>query len=920
MSLTRIVRGVVLAAAVASATTLIPGTASAALQVTERIVGATEVIAVPDVSGDGRPDFAKATTGPGGAVAVLYGTGDLDRDLAGIQALGTSAPASGMLIRPSGTNEIQSVDRAGDFDGDGIGDLVVIADDAYVVYGAAGSTSITLGQAGNRTTRLLTNDTGTAVDGRPHGDWNGDGTDDLIMQRHSGGAVVHGGPRVTSLDLRGGNARMSSISGITTCQVYGLFCTTGLWRPTPAGDFNGDGKADVWLAQRGFIAPGRTGTAAVSGASATAGAIRFTGGDNTQLRPLGNVTGGPEDDVALVGASGVTDRVLIVAGRPVPSTITLDPATAPVITVNGAQQGILPAGADLTGDGRHDLIVFGLDGVRVVSIPATAPATVSLASIPVIPGLRAIAERDDRPAAFGALGRRVSWSGDLDGDGAPDLLIPDVHADVDGARDVAALFVASRRVDRVAPELLPPGDLGDPDYAARLSAITPTRFAAGAAPAGTTIRITLTEPNASVELSFKRGATVLSQELRSALPAGPTTIAWDGLGRGVNGVAGDYILELVPVDAAGNRGPKQSLPFTITGGGTASTATLRVFQRTEIARGVVPPPAAAIVGRRGLTGTCPNPVEATPADGVLTPVPIPGGVAGDLCELTHVFPTEGFPNDRLPTGAWTARASVNGAPPVTLSVLTEGYAAPLPRFSLRAGVNTIIITDRWTGAGEAPLWDVSRSDWSPATPGTNAARVLPAGGGLQLTTAASNLRGGLFQRARVIDARSIDISFDATLDQGTGAGNGMTLAINDASDTPLPGGGFLSSEPILGAYNAGLAWAGNKGVAFGLGTFKGTGNANPSDNFVGVASGTGAASLYPEWLETADPGKTLAFTTSRVRLVSKDGDVSLSIDGVERLRRTMDVPAFAFIGFTAATGGAARAQRHLVRNVVVTTP
>lgn len=177
--------------------------------------------------------------------------------------------------------------------------------------------------------------------------------------------------------------------------------------------------------------------------------------------------------------------------------------------------------------------------------------------------------------------------------------------------------------------------------------------------------------------------------------------------------------------------------------------------------------------------------------------------------------------------------------------------------------------------------------------------------GIDLTGVQTYAAGSAFMQT-VVSTAKLEISFDAEIDMGTG-GDGMTLTLADATRT---------TPQALGAAGRGLGYAGIPGVAVALVTLKGDMIA-PSDNFVGVAAGprSGPSDLV-NWVTTNAVVPPLRMQKRAVCVSTIAGALKVWIDGVLVMgTNPPDLPAMAFVGFTAASGGST--DRHAVSNVSI---
>jgi hypothetical protein len=870
--------------------------AAAPLAATGRVLGTPvelgnqgyQVEGLGDVNGDGLGDFATlAKRYPYTTLHVVFGskTGAPPE----IASLGTR----GFEITSS-PNFITSVAAAGDVDHDGKADLYVRAgNEAGIVYGAASSDTVALGSASARYTSVASG--GGDFRALSAGDFNGDHYDDLLIQSGSTQSVVAGGPRIATINGLVAGPRVMLILGRRSCvQIVWWWpktCTTTSDPALPLGDFNGDGKADIAVGSG--ILLGRASLATFDPSAPKAGeTIPITGlpanglaslsASNLRGRSVGDLTGDGLADIAYnESLTGGGNRLSVFPGRT--GTATINYATTPHITYKTAARSnawALPAG-DQNGDGKGDLIVELAtpgDAFRIAYGTAATGTTIDLDGLPPIADLPHIDNPFGDPGA-GYGGGQATPLGDFDGDGAPDLAIGDPNFSTDDAVQRGGVLLLTHGADKLAPQL----NARQWDNPSKAAAFSPKTFKP--ATAATTLTVALDSP-ATLDVSIRTagGATVGS--FTRTAPQGPSALPWDGTINGTALATGDYTAIVTPTDAAGNRGPSQTAPFTISSTTAPAAATVSIKSTVDAPYGDVSPTSYTQV-----VAHCPGDSAAsdlTLENGGTNTLVTDPAVAGQSCTLE-------FANFDISPTSWNGTATINGA--------TQPLTEPLT-FTLKAGVNTVVLAIHYTPIGGA----------SPSTVGTTDAegwrflgKASRVTGGFELTPATANAAGVAFWPGW-INPNEATIEFDATMTGGTG-GNGLTMA-------------FAPGPPSLGGLGSLLGFAkylSTPGYAVALVTDQAW-KTDPSANFVGLTSGVRSDNSNAlNWLQTADPGVALKGAPVHVKVVTKGGTITVSINGVQKLQRAIPVlNKLSTLEFTAGT--AVKNQRHFVSNVKVSGP
>lgn len=378
-------------------------------------VGA-EVAAAGDVNGDGRADVLISSSTATPVVYVVFGKATTDPvDLAALGSSGYSI--AGPLL-----SEAFYAANAGDVNGDGRPDAVIGAPSfdyggtatdagkAWVVFGKATTTPVTLDTLGTQGYEIIGEDAGgrlgAAVAGV--GDINADGRADFVVGAPQGDVptrpaagmayVLFGKSTTTPVDLfllsTGVGYR---VAGSESGERLGD-SVAGL------ADSNGDGRAEVIIG-----ASRRDQTATIN----NVGAVYVV---------YGRTAGTTVDTAAL----------------PVDAGYRIDGAGAE----DFAGEAVSPAG-DVNGDGRADLVLGANrtdhrpteSGSAYVVFGQPGSGNVALATL----GARGI--RIDGAAAGDVAGSGVAGGHDVNGDRRPDVIVTAIRADNNGRTDAGSAYV-----------------------------------------------------------------------------------------------------------------------------------------------------------------------------------------------------------------------------------------------------------------------------------------------------------------------------------------------------------------------------------------------------------------------------------------------------------------------------------------------
>ena len=349
---------------------------------------------------------------------------------------------------------------AGDFNGDGYGDVVVgalressvasRAGAAYVVFGPL-SGQKSLSSADLEVTGLVSNDyVGRGVAGT--GDVNNDGYDDILIGAigvdtagaDAGAAYLVLGPASGSMSVSSADA---TLLGEAAGDIAGEL--------GPVGDVDGDGYDDVFVgaqyndSQRGaaYLLFGP-----VSGSSSLSAADAIIVGESAGDEAASSIGGGGDIDgdglPDLLIASRMESSAYSQAGAayvvlgPASGTLNLGSADAKLTGEHaGAQIGwgvSLSSAGDVNNDGYDDIVV----GARYDSDAASYAGAAYIVNGP-ISGTHSLSTATAKllgEAASDYTGDSTHGAGDVDGDGYDDVIVGSGYSDL-GATNAGVVYV-----------------------------------------------------------------------------------------------------------------------------------------------------------------------------------------------------------------------------------------------------------------------------------------------------------------------------------------------------------------------------------------------------------------------------------------------------------------------------------------------
>lgn len=283
-------------------------------------------VTAADFNGDGKPDLAVANGKDPGSVGVLLGMGD-----------GRFSP---VVAYPSSGLNAQSL-TVSDFNGDGKKDLAFLG---YSVARFTYEVGVLLGKGDGTFLEAKTYSAGYNPTSIAAADFNGDGKDDLAFN-NAPNAGFDGYIGVLLAQSNGGFAQMASYP----CGAYNPVSIA-------AGDYNGDGKPDVAVANEYEGNGNNLGLLLGEGDGSLAPVFTFPSGATVLSSIASNDLNKDGIQDLMVGHAGKIE-VLLGKGK---GTFAA-PATYPT----GFYPGKITA-ADFNGDSKKDLAVINQEGISTL--------------------------------------------------------------------------------------------------------------------------------------------------------------------------------------------------------------------------------------------------------------------------------------------------------------------------------------------------------------------------------------------------------------------------------------------------------------------------------------------------------------------------------------------------------------------------
>lgn len=353
--------------------------------------------------------------------------------LACLVLVGTSVRANGQILTLDGATSSDrlgtSLSRAGDITGDGVAEIVVGSNLRSVANTADGVAAVFDGVSGAKLWETNGNayyaQFGTSL--AAIGDVSGDGIPDFAIGapgQRNGSNVSTGMVAVVS------GAYVQNLSGLQfVWKSYGNANADQFgFSIANCGDIDGDGKSDLVVGAPGVDIPGKANVGRVTFLSGASGAVLYTYDGQVALQNAGDQLGYSVCAVSDLSGDG---RIDVVVGIPYDDTNNNDAGAAHVLALGAGSATILggvygtgvgdeygwavSGGGDVDADGKGDFAVaaplndFAYTDAGRVYLYSGATRTFLFA----VSGEQVASE----------FGRALSFDGDLNWDGCPDLAV-----------------------------------------------------------------------------------------------------------------------------------------------------------------------------------------------------------------------------------------------------------------------------------------------------------------------------------------------------------------------------------------------------------------------------------------------------------------------------------------------------------------
>lgn len=430
---------------------------------------------VGDLDGDGFDDFAIEGADYTNGVAFVHLRYGGPRPAGAGGAFALEQSGARLVLGPFLRNAIEVIQPAGDVDGDGFGDLLIgltrchpaeSTEGAYLLYGGSERLSGVL-QLDDAAVRLRdpgepapSDQSSCGAELDPHlaalGDVDGDGFDDFVIADQRSAGVS------TAYLFYGAARRLTGEHSLLAADAR--FELAGAVVPTATGDLNADGTYDLILsvygtpdgADRSILLPGsrerRQGAVDVASAGIALGTLfPFTTSGSGLPRPTLNAAVLSPPDV---DGEGTADLVVwshagtshLFYGGPRLFSGGVDLAQSVALDNDAGLSTDLWFAGDRDGDGDSELVArFYQDLNEIPNDVALVGGTRQRASSSLLFPVQAVLQANPKSALVedSRFLECLASAGDVDGDGAADLLTTSTHYLAEGNETDGYIFTAS---------------------------------------------------------------------------------------------------------------------------------------------------------------------------------------------------------------------------------------------------------------------------------------------------------------------------------------------------------------------------------------------------------------------------------------------------------------------------------------------